>query len=59
MSAYDNKTKMYPGLTSTAPQEPQSHQLNKLTEIEAYFFSEIEVRGQNVKKNDPIQTQAS
>ena len=44
MSVYDNETKIYPDLNTTAPQEPQSYRLNKLSEIEAYFLNEIEAR---------------
>ena len=59
MSIYDNETKIYPDLNPKAPQEPQSYRLNKLSEIEAYFLHEIDVREQNAKKwNDPIQSQA-
>ena len=50
MSVYDNKTKIYPDLNTTAPQEPQSYRLNKLSEIEAYFLNEIEAREQIAKK---------
>ena len=41
MSIYDNETKIYPDLTPTAPQRPQSYRLNKLSEIWAYFLNEI------------------
>ena len=44
MSTYDNETKIYPDLGPTAPQEPQSYRLNKLSEIETYFLDEIDVR---------------
>ena len=48
---YDNKTsKFYPDLNSTAPQEPQTYRLKKLTEIEAYLLNEIEVRERKAKK---------
>ena len=50
MSIYDNETKIYPDLNPKAPQEPQSYRLNKLSEIEAYFLNEIDVREQNAKK---------
>ena len=50
MSVYDNETKIYPDLNTTAPQEPQSYRLNKLSEIEAYFLNEIEAREQIAKK---------
>ena len=55
MSIYNHETKIYPGLSPTAPQEPQSYQLNKLSDIEAYFLNEIEVREQIAKKNETIQ----
>ena len=55
MSIYDNETKIYPDLNPTAPQEPQTYCLNKLSEIEAYFLNEIEVREQIAKKNETIQ----
>ena len=48
MNIYDNETKIYPDLNSAAPQEPQTYRLNKLSEIEAYFLNEIEVREQVV-----------
>ena len=44
MSIYDNESKIYPDLNPSAPQEPQSYRLQKLTEIEAYLLNEIEVR---------------
>ena len=50
MSVYDNKTKIYPDLTPSAPQEPQSCRLNKLSEIEAYFLNENDVREHISKK---------
>ena len=60
MIIYDNETKIYPDLSPTAPQEPQSYQLNKLSEIEACFLDEIDIREQLAKKwNDSIQSQAS
>ena len=33
---------------------PQSYRLTKLSEIEAYFLNEIEVREQIAKKNETI-----
>ena len=57
MSIYDNETKNYPDLNSSAPQEPQTYRLKKLTNIEAFFLDEIEGRRQEVKKrNDKIQS---
>ena len=51
MSIYDNRTsKIYPDLNPTAPQEPQTYGLTKLTEIEAYLLDEIEVRERLTKK---------
>ena len=50
MSVYDNETKIYPDLNPSAPQETKSYRLNKLSEIEAYFLNEIEVREQIAKK---------
>ena len=60
MSIYDNETKIYPDLNPTAPQEPQTYQLQKLTETEAYLLEEIEVRERKAKKwNESIQSQVS
>ena len=56
MSIYDNETKIYPDLNPTAPQKPQSYRLNELSEIEAYFLSEIEVREQIAKKMKRFNT---
>ena len=50
MRVYDNESKIYPDLNPTAPQEPQTYRLNELSEIEAYFLNEIEVREQIAKK---------
>ena len=43
MSIYDNETtsKIYLDLNPTAPQEPQTYRLKKLTEIEAYLLDEM------------------
>ena len=41
---------IYPDLNPTAPQEPQSYQLNKLSGIEAFFLDEIGKCEQKVKK---------
>ena len=46
MSIYDNETKIYPDLNPMAPLEPQSYRLKKLSEIEAFFLDEFEVREQ-------------
>ena len=56
MSIYNNETKIYPDLNPIAPQKPQSYRLNKLSEIEAYFLSEIEVREQIAKKMKRFNT---
>ena len=50
MSVCNKETKIYPDLNPSAPQEPQSYRLNKLSEIEVYFLNEIEVREQIDKK---------
>ena len=50
MRIYDSETKIYPDLNPTAPQEPQTYCLNKLSEIQANFLNEIEVREQIAKK---------
>ena len=50
MSIYDNKSKIYPDLDPTAPQEPQAYRLNKLSEIEAFFLEKIEARDGLPKK---------
>ena len=44
MIIHDNETKIYPDLNPTAPQEPKSYRLNKLSQIETFFLDEIEVR---------------
>ena len=56
MGIYENKTKVYPDLNSTAPHEPQTYRLQKLTEIEAYLLNEIEVRERKAKKMKPFNT---
>ena len=56
MSIYNNETKIYLDLSPTAPKEPQSYRLNKLSEIKAYFLHEIEVREQIAKKMKPFNT---
>ena len=50
MSIYDNETKIYPDLNPTELQEPQAYRLKKMTEIEAFFLDEIEVRERIAKK---------
>ena len=58
MSIYDNETtsKIYPDLNPTAPQEQQTYQLKKLTEIEAYLVDDIEVRERIAKKMKRFNT---
>ena len=57
MSIYDNETsKIYPDLNPTAPQEPQTYHLKKLTEIEACLLNEIEVRERLAKKMKRFNT---
>ena len=56
MRVNENKTKIYPGLNPTAPQEPQSYRLNKLFEIEAFFLDEIDVCEQIAKKMKRFNT---
>ena len=54
---YDNETsKIYPDLNPTAPQEPQTYRLKKLTKIEAYLLDEIEVRKRLAKKMKQFNT---
>ena len=50
MNIYENENKIYPGLNPTAPQEPQTYRLNKLSEIETYFLDEIDARERTAKK---------
>ena len=53
MSIYNNETsKIYPDLNPTAPQEPQTYRLNKLSETESFFLDEIKVRGKNAKTKE-------
>ena len=56
MSIYDNETKIYPDLNPSAPQEPQTYWLKKLTEIEAFFLDEIEARRREAKKKKRLNT---
>ena len=56
MSVYENEPTIYLDLNPTAPQEPQTYRLKKLSEIEAYFLNEIEVRGQIAKKMKRFNT---
>ena len=55
MTIYDNETKIYSDLNSTAPQaEPQTYRLNKLLENEAFFLDEIEASKRQAKKKETI-----
>ena len=57
MSIYDNETTTsYPALNPTAPQEPQTYCLKKLTEIETFFLDEIKVRERIAKKMKRFNT---
>ena len=56
MSIYGNETKIYPDLTPSAPQEPQTYWLQKLTEIETFFLDEVEVREGIAKKRKRFNT---
>ena len=57
MSICDNGTsKIYPKVNPTALQEPQTHRLKKLTESEALFLDEIEVREQIAKRMKRFNT---
>ena len=56
MSTYDNETNIYPDLNPTAQQDSQTHWLKKLTEIEAFFLDEIEVRERTAKKMKRFNT---
>ena len=58
MSIYNNETtsKIYPDLNPTAPQEPQTYCLKKLTEIETFFLDEIKVRERIAKKMKRFNT---
>ena len=53
---YDNETKIYPNLNPTAPQEPQSYRLNKLSEIQAYLLGESELRERIARKMKRFNT---
>ena len=55
MSIYDNETKIYPDLNPTAPEEPQTYRSKRLSEIEAFFFDEIDAVSELPKKNESIQ----
>ena len=57
MNIYDNETsKIYPELNPTAPQEPQTYRIKKLTEIEAYLLDGIEVCERLAKKMKRFNT---
>ena len=51
ISIHDNETsKIYTDLNPAVSQDPQTYHMKKLTEIEAYFLDEIEVRQILTKK---------
>ena len=56
MSVYDNETKVYQDLNPSAPQEPQTYRLKKLTEIQAFFLHEIEERRREAKRKKQLNT---
>ena len=56
MSIYDSETKIYPDLNPTAPQVPQTFQLQKLTEIEPYLLNEIEAYRRQIKQRKQSHT---
>ena len=57
MNIYDNETsKICPYLNPTAPQEPQTYRLEKLTEIEAYLLNEIENCRRKAKRKKLFNT---
>ena len=56
MSIYNNETKIYPNLSLTAPQEPQTYRLKKLSEIEAYFLNKIAFHEKIAKKMKRFNT---
>ena len=41
MSIYDNETKIYPDLNPTAPEEPQTYRLKRLSEIKAFLLMKL------------------
>ena len=41
MSIYDNDTKIYPDLNPSAPKEPQTYRLQKLTELKHFFSMKL------------------
>ena len=53
---YNNETKIYPDLNPTAPQEPQTYRLQKLTEIETYLLNENEDCGREAKTTKQFKT---
>ena len=58
MSICDNEitSKIYPDFNPTAPPEPQTYRLKKLTGIEAYLLDETEVRERIAKKKKRLNT---
>ena len=56
ISIHDNETsKIYTDVNPTVSQDPQTYHIKKLTENEAYFLDEIEVRQILTKKNETTQ----
>ena len=56
-SIYDNETSnIFQDLKPTAPQEPQTYRVKKLTEIETYLLNEIEVCERLAKKMKRFNT---
>ena len=56
MNIYNNKTKIYPDLNPTAPQELETYRLKKLTEIETFFLDQIDARRREAKKKKRLNT---
>ena len=50
MNVYDNETNIYQDLNPTALQKPQSHRLNKLSEIDACFLMKLKFVNKLAKK---------
>ena len=51
LSIYDNeRSQIYPELSSKALQKPQAYRLKKLTEMDPYLLDETEVRDRLTKK---------
>ena len=50
ISLYDNDTKNYPDLNTTAPQESQVYCLKNLGDVQTYLLDEVEIPEQVAKK---------